>query len=268
VRIIFSRKGFDTGAGGVPSPILDDIPVSIPIPTSQRSTTTYSDIGLGDIVHDLTRGRIEASSLCHHDPDLRTGPFGQVGIAQSHLRNNAVCPGDLFLFWGLFRRAARTHSGYRYVANAPKEHRIFGWLLVDEIVQLGPDGSWAARKRAALDTHPHCRPGWQDNNTLYLGAEQLRLGKDPLELPGSGVFPKAAPVLRLSVSPRPTSLWKAPRWLNPRHGGVGMTYHSDPKRWAEQTVQTVAKGQEFVASVGGRPDAVEWLKDVFDGVRP
>jgi hypothetical protein len=267
VHIIFSRKGFDAGSGGVPSPILDDALVSIPIPTSRRSATTYSDIGLGDIVHDLTRGRIRASSICHHDPDLRIGALGQVGRAQSHLGKNAVGPGDLFLFWGLFRRAARTHGGYRYVADAPKEHRMFGWLLVNEVVHLGPDGSWAAEKRAALHTHPHCRPGWPDNNTLYLATKQLRIGTNSLDLPGTGVFPKAAPVLRLSSPLGPTSLWNVPKWLNPRHDGVGMTYHSDRERWGEETVQTVARGQEFVASVDGRSDAVEWLKALFDGVR-
>jgi hypothetical protein len=56
VHIIFSRKGLDAGSGGVASPILDDAPTSIPIPTSRRSATTYSDLGLGDIVHDLTPG--------------------------------------------------------------------------------------------------------------------------------------------------------------------------------------------------------------------
>lgn len=267
MRIVFSRKGFDTGSGGVPSPILDGSLVSIPIPTSRRSATTYGDIGLGDIVHDLTRGRIGASHLCHHDPDLRVGALGQVGRAQSHLGKNAVGTGDLFLFWGLFRRAVRTPSGYRYVANAPKEHRIFGWLLVGEVVHLGPDGSWATDKYPRLHAHPHCRLGWPDNNTLYLAAEALHIDRRSLGLSGTGVFPRSIEVLRLSVPDGPTSLWSVPRWLNPRHGGVGMTYHSAVERWGEATVQTVARGQEFVASVAGRRDTVAWLEALFEEAR-
>lgn len=267
MRIIFSRKGFDSGSGGVPSPILDGSLVSLPIPTNRRSVTTYGDIGLGDIVRDLTRGRLGASDFCHHDPDLGVGALGQVGRAQSHLNNNGVGAGDLFLFWGLYRRAARTPAGYRYIPGAPNEHRIFGWLLIGEVVCLGPDGTWAIDEHPRLRAHPHCRPGWKDNNTLYLAAEALRIGGKALDLPGAGVFPRPSDALRLSAHSRPTSLWNVPRWLNPRHGGVGMTYHSDAKRWADATVQTVAKGQEFVASAGERPDAAAWLEALFDEAR-
>lgn len=267
MRIVFSRKGFDAGSGGAPSPILNGALVSIPIPTSRRSTTKYSDIGLGNIVHDLTRGRIGASHLCHNDPDLRVGALGQVGIAQSHLGRNAVGSGDLFLFWGLFRRATHTPSGYGYVADTPREHWIFGWLQVREVVHLGPDGSWAADKYPGLHTHPHCRPGWADNNTLYVAADELRIGGKSLNLPGKGVFPRPSDALRLSATDGPTSLWRVPTWLNPRHGGVGMTYHSAVERWGEGRLQTVARGQEFVASVVGRPDAVAWLEALFEGAR-
>jgi len=55
-----------------------------------------------------------ASLGAHLDPDLdaasrRREPgwrplLGQHGAAQSHLCNESVGPGDLFLFFGLFRR--------------------------------------------------------------------------------------------------------------------------------------------------------------------
>ena len=50
MRVILSRKGFDSGAGGVPSPIIDGRPVSMPIP--------QEDLGVGDVVERITRGRL------------------------------------------------------------------------------------------------------------------------------------------------------------------------------------------------------------------
>jgi hypothetical protein len=35
MKIIFSRKGFDTTFGGVPSPIIHGVPYSLPIPTGE-----------------------------------------------------------------------------------------------------------------------------------------------------------------------------------------------------------------------------------------
>lgn len=42
MRIIFSRKGFDSAAGKAPSPILDGRPLSLPIPMTRRSTTNHN----------------------------------------------------------------------------------------------------------------------------------------------------------------------------------------------------------------------------------
>jgi len=78
VRVIISRKGFDSGYGGVPSPILPDgRMVSLPIPTDD-SPTVFGDIvrdgiNLGDLVVDLTRGRIDRNEPTHLDPDLDPG---------------------------------------------------------------------------------------------------------------------------------------------------------------------------------------------------
>src|SRR6267378_2603959 len=49
MRVIFSRKGFDSAAGNPPSPIIDGEPISLPIPTKRRSETSYLVAGLGEI---------------------------------------------------------------------------------------------------------------------------------------------------------------------------------------------------------------------------
>jgi hypothetical protein len=41
VRIIFSRKGFDSASGGCPSPIVDGMPIPLPIPTRQPIATIH-----------------------------------------------------------------------------------------------------------------------------------------------------------------------------------------------------------------------------------
>ena len=60
MRVIFSRKGFDSSAGGCPSPIIDGQPISLPIPTRMPSPVRYVDL-LGDygaLVEQLTKGKV------------------------------------------------------------------------------------------------------------------------------------------------------------------------------------------------------------------
>jgi hypothetical protein len=100
MRLIFSRKGFDSAAGKAPSPIIDGEPISLPIPTERRSETSYRLAGFGDVVEHVTKGRIGADELCHEDPVFANGrwAFGQTGAAQTHLETNGVGVGDVFLF--------------------------------------------------------------------------------------------------------------------------------------------------------------------------
>jgi hypothetical protein len=129
MRIVFSRKGFDSASGGCPSPIIDGRPISLPIPTKRRSETTYDHLGVGDIVERVTRGRITGAHLCHEDPMFAEGrcAFGQTGAAQSHLSKHGVGAGDVFVFFGLFSEEG---TGVRH-------HRVFGFLKIEEVTALG-----------------------------------------------------------------------------------------------------------------------------------
>ena len=118
------------------------------------------------------------------------------------------------MFWGLYRQAEKNPSGYRYVRSARKEHWLFGWLQVAQVVTLGEDGSWFVRERPELAQHPHCRHGWRAHNTLYVATKKIRLGGRTLNVPGAGVFPEANEMLRLTVRGENSSLWKVPSWLN------------------------------------------------------
>jgi len=78
MRIVFSRKGFDSTYGSKPSPLIKGVPVSLPIPATggdaDPSATRYrdlqGDLPFGALVHDLTGGRIGADDFCHLDPDI------------------------------------------------------------------------------------------------------------------------------------------------------------------------------------------------------
>ena len=113
MKLVFSRKGFDGSAGGFPSPIIDGKPISLPIPYP-NSIVSYKHFNLGKIVKDLTGRKLGEKDLCHKDPDLEMGAFGQVSSAQSHLDNQNVGSGDLFLFFGWFRDAEIVDCNYRY----------------------------------------------------------------------------------------------------------------------------------------------------------
>jgi hypothetical protein len=273
LRLIFSRKGFDGGTGGCPSPIIDGNCISLPIPTRMPTPVTFADLNgrYGDLVEDLTKGRIGSATSCHLDPDISEhllarkpgwrGAIGQVGSAQSHLRKQSIGPGDLFLFWGLFREVTNNRP-WTFVGRP--EHRIFGWLQVGNVIHLGADGSQAVEHLPWLADHPHVRSGWSDQNTLYVAANELKLDGRTTKLPGYGQLQRGFRLTaREQLGRDLVSIWKAPRWLSPRHGGVGMTYHASPERWDDETVRVVSRGQEFVANIDSNAAALDWVERIL-----
>lgn len=263
MRIVFSRKGFDSRAGGCPSPIVGGRPVSLPIPTASRSDTTFAELGLGDLVEALTRERIHGAALCHADPDLARGAFGQTGVAQRHLERSGVREGDLFLFFGLFRPLDPIARTPRFDPREKPHHRLFGWLAIGRIVRLGADGSRVRAEFPELARHPHLRPGWDADNTLYLASPVFRPDPAGRSFPGFGVAHRASAGLRLTAPGAPPSLWSVPDWLNPLAGGVGMSYHGASGHWSPGRCRVVSRGQEFVADIGERADARAWLAAIL-----
>jgi hypothetical protein len=270
VKIIFSRKGFDSTAGGCPSPIIDGQPVSLPIPSAMPTPTRFGDLNgqYSRLVFDLPVGKLTPDDWCHLDPDINPaslprqtgwrGALGQSRAAQGHLANQGVQPGDLFVFWGLFQPVA--HDGrWRFVGRP--EHRVWGWLQIAEIIELGADGTHAVTARPWLKAHPHARAGWCAQNVLYVASEELTLGARALSLPGSGVLRTGHRLTARGANP---STWSVPDWLNPRRGGSGMTYHPQHRWGPEGTVQSAPRGQEFVAVPPNGRNAIEWLTALLE----
>lgn len=246
MKIVLSRKGFDSGSGGGPSPIVTGCPVSLPIPGPVGEPWCYADLThplagpLAPLAAAASKGRIDAETPAHADPVLPLDPgpavLGQHGAAQAHLENQGVGSGDLFVFFGLF--ATR---------DVPPHHRIFAMMRIERVIKLGPQpaaNSW--RKAGLSQPHPHCiRQDLGRNNALWLGHGRLARN--------------AAPALRLSNPGASPSDWRVPEWMA-QHG---LSYHQRKDRWGavsdgQQDLRAVARGQEFVCDVGGSRPARAW----------
>ena len=242
MRIIFSRKGFDSAAGGGASPIIKGRPVSLPIPSGGWSQTTYGDLGLGEAAEKASRGRVKPGDYCHHDPMFRedgTCLFGQCSAAQTHLANQGVGKGDVFLFFGLFRDEE----------TGEPHHRIFGYQVIGEIVDLGSCQD-ATRARLVALGHPHALGMHAKNDVIYRGEGRTAR--------------RASDTLRLTVPGGPPSLWQRPAWLRPG----GLTYHDRADRWLRgKRLRSVARGQEFVADIGRRRAPRDWLNAILQEIR-
>lgn len=276
MKVILSRKGFDSAAGGAPSPILPDGEmISLPIPDRQ-SNILYRDIrwtdgDLGQLACDLTNGRIRTDYRAHLDPDVRPGSiprlpgwrplFGQCGPAQGHLRNCGVGVGDVFLFFGLFRRVVVRDERFVWDATSRPLHVIWGWLQVGNVLAVDATTSvpaWA-------QYHPHCALRDEKSNTLYTAARNLVLpGASATGLPGSGVFTSFSNHLQLTDTEADRhGQWRLPLWMFPESGKTPLTFHCDLGRWSKRgdaaLLRCVDRGQEFVLDETHYPELVGWL---------
>lgn len=276
-RLILSRKGFDSKYGGCPSPVFPDGTMySLPIgegycgrPIHYRDLN-HGNINIGEVVEDLTGGRYEARCLVGLDPDVRLealprrpngwrGLFGQTGASQTHLANQCVEAGDVFLFFGLFRRVQKTHAGWRFVRNAPELHVLWGWLQIEQVCKIDE-----IRHDAKFDwTTYHCqfsRSG-DPRNTLYVATRRLRLN-DTDTASGAGGFPRFDERLVLTKPGGSASQWRLPHWFYPDRNKTPLTYHPS-ELWRRDSdcayVQRRGPGQEFVLDLMQYPEATDWF---------
>ncbi len=209
MKVILSRKGFDSANGGILSPIIDNrIMLSFPIPAKdeKKDLIRYEElicdgIGLDKILHDLGYDSKKNSEYCHLDPDLVSNrrresvkdwcpAFGQINQAAGYLKNCEVDEGDLFLFFGNFRHVIKNDAGvYQYVKKRSDDNdayygrpiqAIWGYLQVGKVV-CNPE---EIRK---LKWHPHScdERNKESNNTIYLAKDKLTFAP---EMPGCGIF--------------------------------------------------------------------------------
>jgi hypothetical protein len=276
MKIILSRKGFDSGYGGYPSPVLPDGRlVSLPIPYD-REQISYGDLFVDrdtsyfhlmhmlkpSIVTGGEKRTLTSNTPCHLDPDIRAstlkrkmgwkGLFGQIDAAQTHLDNQGVGPGDVFLFFGWFRNTVTVDGRQIFDPGDPQgRHIIFGYLQVGEV--------WRVTRHASLPEwaqyHPHAsqRRRERKNNTLYAARDYLDWST---AMPGFGMFP-FAPDLVLTAPNTTRSRWNLPDFFRK----TPISYHSSSS-WKDGYFLSAAKGQEFVIDADKR--GMEWAKDLVE----
>lgn len=238
----------------------------IPYSRVQFKCQQYST--LADIINDLTPE--SGPNRAHLDPDLRRNAvardkgwrpiFGQTGGAQSHLAENGVGVGDLFLFFGWFRQTEWHEDRLRYVRGSANLHVLFGWMLVGSVIPLSTDRnavpSWA-------EYHPHCRRKEIGKDTLYIAQNLL----SPSGPAGAGVFRNFHPDLCLTAPGKSRTNWKLPEQFFPQNGSVPLTHHEDLSRWGLQRpyvhLRTVSRGQEFILDAGQYPGTARWAKSII-----
>ena len=170
MKLVLSRKGFDSAAGGIASPILPDgRMISLPIPGG-NDNFTFADLNVPEIsasalLSDLSSERHAITDAVHLDPDLDRSiqsrlpgwrpALGQTGAAQTHLNGQGVGPGDVFLFFGWFRRVELHQSMWRYLPRAPDLHVMFGWLEVGNVITLHQNRNAALAEFPWIADHPH-----------------------------------------------------------------------------------------------------------------
>lgn len=292
MKIILSRKGFDQENGGGPSPIFpNDRMYSLPI-EGIGSPKPYSAIGvhaelpgsnMATVIEQLTAGRIPPHRMTHLDPDLDKAAlprskgwrpaFGQAQAAQGHLANQEVGVGDVFLFFGWYRRVHQVAGRWTRERSAPNLHVIFGWLQVGEVIEVRPGTEAGLLARYPwLADHPHLHVPPDElwgRNVVYLATEKLNLPDVRCDgLPGGGTFRTFHRKRVLTDSHADNrSTWLLPKWFASEGSLPPLSYHGDPSRWAPRgdmvQLSAVAKGQEFVLDCHARPEAASWLMNLM-----
>ena len=271
MKIILSRKGFDSSIGGNSSPILPDGKMlSLPIP-GDWETLTYGDImapggkTYAEIVEELGAGADMGRKLVHLDPDLVTGArkrhpdwlpaFGQARSAQSHLENQGVSRGDLFLFFGWFRHSEEVDGKLRFHGDANGFHAIFGYMEIGNIFCA----SGAAQLPVWLNDHSHAdaTAKKRSNNTIYAATPELSFHRT---YPGAGVF-QFDDRKALTKKGESRSHWN----LNPEiFRGVKISYHSATS-WRDGYFQSAYPGQEFVIHADEK--VTDWASSLIKDAR-
>lgn len=262
MKIIFSRKGFDSSSGGNPSPIiLPDRLVSLPIP-SEEDKISFNHISLSkgksywDLIEELGIDKKLDTKNCHLDPDLDRSVikrekgwlpnFGQRGGPQTQLTNQGVNVGDLFLFFGWFKKAETNNKRLKYVKEKFADlHVMFGYLEIGEILRVNKTSDI----KPWLAGHPHCLPLRMKtkNNTIYIATKNLSWDK---KLPGGGTF-KFNEDLVLTEEDQSRSKWRLKKT-------------DFPGLWSEKkgTFKPAYRGQEFVVHADRK--AINWAKTLIN----
>ncbi len=199
VKVILSRKGFDSANGGILSPIMEDgTLISFPIPSNDKDTyddLVYCGQSYSKILKDL---KYKGNPNCHIDPDLSIDRrmhiidnwcpvFGQINSSATYLMNKVgVNVGDLFLFFGNFHKIRCVDGTYQYVKKTGDFYSdndlqiIWGYMQVGEIIT-------DSEQQKKYHWHPHSIKDRtkEHSNVMFVASDKLSFNKN---MPGAGVL--------------------------------------------------------------------------------
>jgi hypothetical protein len=302
MKIILSRKGFDSQYGKIKSPIMiDGTLLSLPIP-QENDTKTFDELYYNDkasyieIIKELKpnwqypankKSRTiptKDKQTVHLDPDLRKETlkdrlddwkaiFGQSAAAQGHLSNQGVDLGDIFLFFGTFGETK--YENGKLVYNTKSDypdgaHVIFGYLQIGEIIKLKDPQDYDALQNDPLrnyaKNHPHAYKEYRDQNNRARIKNCMYVASEKLTSLGLDL-PGAGP---LDYNNKKRVLSKKglnkSQWDYPftEFRNLKISYHSE-KAFQEGYFQSAAKGQEFVIDTNNKlqEELMKWVKDLI-----
>jgi len=295
MKLILSRKGFDSQYGGIPSPIIDNHLISLPIPNDSNDCCCnvansipldgifYDNMSLRQIWDDLSPNAVK-SEYCHYDPVLKHNLVAN-GVAPSACdiadvqgdqpSNNGdreINEGDLFVFFDTFRAAERkADGGIQYKEGSKAAYMLFGFLQIGKIVEGEDIAKYASYPHSSAD-----RFGY--NNRMYIASKELVFNGRKITtssgkvIPGAGTFDfsedlllkKCDGVADLYI---PKSTWDVEDYFK----NIKVSYHSyksSKSDSAQKAFQTVAKGQEFVLyEDSSRANGAETFQKVIEWAR-
>lgn len=275
MKVVLSRKGFDSANGGIMSPIFEDgTMVSFPIPGKdvEKDNIRYDELFcdgrcMKTILNALGYRGVEH---CHLDPDLAKDrrrevihewipAFGQVNQSATYLKNQHISEGDLFLFFGNFRHVKQSHGKYEYVRRTAKTEDtylgmpmqvVWGYLQVGRII-TDPD------EQKKMFWHPHAcnkRVYEEKNNVIFTASKQLSFAP---EMPGAGTFQYDKKRV-LTMPGKSKATWKFCKAYDPDN------IESNRKNSARETYEGVYYAgiwQELVLKENQISE--EWAKSLF-----
>lgn len=266
MKVILSRKGFDSQYGGFPSPILpDERMISLPIP-SENDCFHYQDLKLDDktyfdLMKELGIKENILNATCHVDPDICKGIldrnkdwkhlFGQRGAAQGHLDKQNIQEGDIFLFFGTFQKTKGDGGKIKFDSDDQPKHIIFGYLQIDKIIKNKNE----AEDWIKYHSHYEHKGDWNKNNAIYVAKKSLAWNS---KIPGAGVF-RYDKNLVLSAEGHKKSIWNLPILK-----GKKISYHNK-NSWKNGLFQSAGRGQEFV--IQDYPEVEKWTKGLIENSR-
>ena len=202
MKIILSRKGFDSSNGGIVSPIMEDgTLLSFPIPSDDRDhfeDLVYCGESYAKILRDLNYKENPKNPNCHVDPDLTIDRrkikiegwrpiFGQISSSAIYLMNSVnVEVGDIFLFFGNYHKVQYSNGKYQYVKKTGDFYSdndlqvIWGYMQIGSIVQ-------DPKEQRKYSWHPHSRTDFTEDksNVMFIASDTLSFNKN---MPGAGLL--------------------------------------------------------------------------------